>query len=89
MVGSSSELLGVVPIARLAEAMENGHAAAPVKSLLEGELVHVHPDHTPDVVLERVAAGGGMLPVVKRESVKEVVGLITLDGLAQFMSRRT
>jgi hypothetical protein len=30
-----------------------------------------------------------MLPVVKRESVKEVVGLITLDGLAQFMSRRT
>jgi CIC family chloride channel protein len=89
MVGSSSELLGVVPIARLAEAMENGHEGAPVKSLLEGDLVHVHPDHTPDVVLERVAAGGGMLPVVKRESVKEVVGLITLDGLAQFMSRRT
>ncbi len=89
MVGSSSELLGVVPITRLGEAMESGHAEAPVGSLLAGELVHVHPDHTPDVVLERVAEGGGMLPVVRRESVREVVGLITLEGLARFMSRRT
>jgi CIC family chloride channel protein len=89
MVGSPSELLGVVPISRLAEAMESGDPMAPVGSLVRGELVHVHPDHTPDVVLERVAEGGGILPVVRRESVKEVVGLITLDGLARFMSRRT
>jgi CIC family chloride channel protein len=89
IVGSASNLLGVIPIARLAEAMESGRADAPVGALLEGELVHVHPDHTPDVVLERVAEGGGMLPVVRRESIKEVVGVITLEGLARFMSRRT
>jgi hypothetical protein len=69
--------------------MESGREAAPVGSLVQGELVHVHPDHSSDVVLERVAEGGGILPVVRRDSVKDVVGVITLDALTRFMSRRT
>ena len=88
LVGSRDALLGTITAARISEAMqeEKGHAA--VSTLLDSALLHVHPDHPLDVVLERLAEGGGVLPVVSRERVTEVVGVVTLARIREVMRER-
>ena len=49
-----------------AERRRAGHATDPVRSLVDDSFVHAHPDHPIDVVLERLAESGGLLPVVSR-----------------------
>jgi CBS domain-containing protein len=88
LVGSGHELLGVVSSAQLAQAVVAGRAAEPISVLVADNPVHAHPDHPPDVVIERVAESGGVLPVVDREHARHVVGVVTLDGLARFIARR-
>jgi CIC family chloride channel protein len=79
LVGSRDALAGVVGPERLVEAMTAGRASDPVVSLVDEELLHVHPDHSIDVVLERLAQSEGLLPVVSRERGTRVEGVITLD----------
>jgi len=43
--------------------------------------VHVHPDHTLDVVLERLGRARGVLPVVDRADTGRVIGVITRDSI--------
>jgi CIC family chloride channel protein len=43
--------------------------------------VHVHPDHSIDVVLERLSEAGGTLPVVSRANARHVEGVITLESI--------
>jgi hypothetical protein len=52
-------------------------------------VVHVHPDHPLDVVLERFAASGGLLPVVSRAAAQCVEGAISLDDLVVPRKRRS
>ena len=46
-----------------------------------GDGAHVHPDHTLDVVLERLARTDGSLPVLDRRDTRQVLGVITRDSL--------
>jgi CIC family chloride channel protein len=79
LVGSREALLGVVGPARLVEAMTAGRADQPVSTLVGDDILHVHPDHPIEVVLERLAQSEGLLPVVSRERGSRVEGVITLD----------
>ena len=87
--GHAGELAGVVAYTRLVRAMQEGRGDDPISSLIEGDALHAHPDHPPDVVFERVAEAGGLLPIVSREQVHHVIGVVTLDGLARFLGGRS
>ncbi|MEO7274277.1 MAG: chloride channel protein [Vicinamibacterales bacterium] len=88
LVARGDGMPGVVTHARLAQAAVAGHQDDAVGSLVEGEPLHVHPDHAADVVLERITSGGGWLPVVSRGDARRVIGLVTFEGIARAMRRR-
>ena len=81
--------MGVVTGARVAQALEAGEGAAPVGSLLDGPGVHAHPDHDSDTVLERLGEADGLLPIVSREDVQRVIGVVTVADVLRFMRRRS
>ena len=87
LVGSREALAGVVWPARLVDAMTAGRAGDPVVSLVAEELLHVHPDHSMEVVLERLAQSEGLLPVVSRARGRWVEGVVTLDHVMQVVGR--
>lgn len=88
LVGTPQQLLGVVTHERLRSAVEAGRSRDPIASLIESTGVHAHPDHPSDVVLERLAQSGGLLPIVSREQARSMVGIVTLDHIMRFMGRR-
>jgi hypothetical protein len=51
--------------------------------------VHAHPDHPIDVVLERFAQSGGILPVVSRADARRVEGVVTIDSMLKIAERRS
>ena len=57
--------------------------ADPVASIVDQSFVHAHGDHPIDVVLERFAQSGGILPVVSRADAHRVEGVITIDSIAE------
>ncbi|MGE3513491.1 MAG: chloride channel protein, partial [Vicinamibacterales bacterium] len=83
LVGSTTAIGGIVRRRRLADALAAGLADLSIATLVEPEFVHVHPDHAVDVVLDRLAESGGRLPVVRRDNVRHVVGVITMDSLTR------
>jgi CIC family chloride channel protein len=81
-VGSREHLVGVITCDRLESLSVAGHADVPVGSVVgDDAIVHVHPDHPLDVVLDRFAEAPGVLPVVSRSNARRVEGLITLDRI--------
>jgi CIC family chloride channel protein len=88
LVGTPNRLVGIVTLERLARAREAGRCDETVLAVLNEEFVHVHPDHPLDVVLERLAASTGVLPVVSRAAVQCVEGVIRLDDIAASAKRR-
>ncbi len=88
LVGTRDALAGVVGSSRLTEAIGAGRAANPVVSLVDERLLHVHPDHPMEVVLERLSQSEGLLPVVSRERVSRVEGVITLDHVMRAVGGR-
>jgi CIC family chloride channel protein len=87
LVGDQERLLGVVAVEALARAREAGRGGESVESIVDDSFPHVHPDHPLDVVLERFAQTGGLLPVVSRVAVRRVEGVITLDEITRFAKR--
>ncbi len=85
LVGTSERLEGAVSTARLADAIASGQGGDPVRVLLEGSLVHAHPDHPSDIVLERLSAGSGLLPVLSRDDGGRAVGIVTLRDVVRFL----
>lgn len=81
VVGTPERLIGVVTTSRLREALDAGRGDEPVARLVDGETLHTHPDHSFDVVLERFARADGLLPVVSRDAVQRVEGVVTLDAI--------
>jgi CIC family chloride channel protein len=89
LIGTTSHLSGFVTRERLAESMAAGTGSQPVNSLLNGAIVHVHPDHPLEVVLERFAQSPDILPVVSRSEARRVEGIITPDSIMNFIHQRT
>jgi chloride channel protein, CIC family len=88
LVGTPSQLVGVVSRERLVEAVDAGILTEPLTSLVDARLVHGHADHPGDVVLDRLAHSHGVLPIVSREHAMRVVGIVTVDHIWGFMQRR-
>jgi hypothetical protein len=62
-------------------ALQSGQGPSFVSSIAGQAFVHVHPDHTLHVVLERFAESGDILPVVSRGAVHHVEGVVTTDSI--------
>lgn len=88
LVGTRQHMLGVAHVERLAASAGNGLGGMTVESQLDETFVHVHPDHPLDVVLDRFASCGGLLPVVSRANAALVEGVITLEQITRYLQPR-
>lgn len=79
---------GLVRRERVRAAMDSGRGSDPVESIVEPSLCHAHPDHPIDVVLERLAESGGLLPIISRDDTRRVEGVITGDDVTRALGRR-
>jgi chloride channel protein, CIC family len=78
LIGAPDHLVGVVTH----DALDKLRSQSPdqhVSAVVDTVFVHVHPDHPIDVVLERLAESGGLLPVVSRTAVDRVEGVVTRE----------
>ena len=89
LVGTPERLVGILNAQQLAAAMESGRSSDPIGSLLDAEIVHTHPDHPSEMVLERLAQSGGVLPIVTRDDAQRVVGVVTLPQITRFLRTRS
>ena len=84
LVGCDDRLVGVVTRAQLESVPAPDSHGATLQSLVgSAEFVHVHPDHPVEVVVERFGLSGGLLPVVSRADVTQVLGVITLHDIVK------
>jgi CIC family chloride channel protein len=88
LIGTSGRLVGMLTAQQLAAAVESGHLSDPVRSLLDPDMVHAHPDHPSETVLERLAQTGGILPIVSRDDAQQVLGVVTFPHIMEFMRKR-
>jgi CIC family chloride channel protein len=88
LVGSAEQLIGVVSAERLTKAIESGRETEAITGVVEQTFVHAHPDHPSDVVLDRLAQSGGLLPVVSRANTQLLLGIVTLAHVVRFIRRR-
>jgi CIC family chloride channel protein len=68
-------------------ALKDGRASSPIHHLARAAGVHVHPDQGFGIVIDRYRHSRGVLPVVSRENIADVVGLITEREITRFVSR--
>jgi CIC family chloride channel protein len=85
LVGASARVAGLVTKAELSAAMEDGQSTSAVGGLASRIAVHVHPDQPFELVIERYRECSGVLPVVSRDDIQDVVGLVTLDDITRFV----
>jgi CIC family chloride channel protein len=88
LIRSADGFIGLVTADQLSTAVAGGRIDEPIRTLSDGVDVHVHPDHPSDVVLERLAHGGGLLPVVSRQQAQKVLGVVTFEEVARFTRGR-
>ena len=81
LVGDDHHLVGVVDFEDLEQAIAAGDGARGLWSVVDHDFAHAHPDHAIEIVLDRLAQSGGILPVVSRTDASHLEGVITLDGL--------
>ena len=77
LVGTRDRFAGVVTREQLEGLNASGRANDPLSAVVANPFVHAHPDHSIDVVLERLSESDGFLPVVSRTAVQRVEGVIT------------
>ena len=88
LIGTPGRLVGMVNTQQLAAAVESGRVSDPIGSLLEPEIVHAHPDHPSETVLQRLAQSSGILPIVSRDDAQRVVGVVTFPHIMGFMRKQ-
>jgi CIC family chloride channel protein len=88
LIGSAEQLIGVLGRASLRNAIDAGRGSDAVSSIVNGTLVHAHPDHPSDIVLERLAQTDGILPIVSRQQANQVVGVVTVAQIMRYMRER-
>jgi len=89
LVGTRDRLVGSVSHQQLEDARTSGQVADPVASIVDHSFVHAHSDQSIDVVPDRFAQSGGILPVVSRADAHRVEGVITLDSMLKVADRRS
>ncbi len=81
----------MLTVSQLDQALKEGHedeelgriVPAPNPDKLDApDFPHVHPDHTLDVAMRRLAETGlSMLPVVSRSNIRELKGTISIQDV--------
>jgi len=89
LVGTRDRFVGPVSHDQLEESMKSGNAADLVASIVDRSFAHAHVDHPIDVVLERFAESGGILPVLSRTDARRLEGVVTSDSIRKFAERRS
>ena len=87
LVGDKGLYMGLVERGRLEETINHGAAEAPIGDLVRADCAHAHPDHPLEVALERLGKNPGVLPVVSRKQIREVLGIITPQTVMQFLQK--
>jgi len=87
LVGSDSWYEGLLERDKVEEAIRSGASDTPIGTFVVSDFGHVHPDHPLEVVLDRLSKNPGILPVVSRKHVNEVLGVITPQSVMQFLQR--
>jgi CIC family chloride channel protein len=87
LVGTSTELIGLLRPVRLTEAMEAGRSQERIDDLVDTVFNHAHPDHGVDIVLERLAGSEGLLPILSRDNIRRIEGVVTLDDVTRALGR--
>ena len=88
LVGTPDHLLGVVTREQLERWRSSEKSSDPVGAVVDGDFVHVHPDHPLDVVLDRLSETNGLLPVVSRTNIRRVEGIVTPETMLAIRNRR-
>ena len=88
LIGESGTLLGILLGSDLDDALRKGAGGAAVASLVRydvlNKLPHLHPDQSADIVLHRLGQFNlGVLPVVDRRDIHQILGEITLEDLLE------
>ena len=95
-VVDDGRLLGMVSVRQLEEAEAAGHGDAtlaeivgtPESPLTADSFVHVHPDQSVEVALDRMGRTGlDVLPVVSRANLRELLGVVRLSDLPKPAAR--
>ena len=81
LVGTPERLEGVVSRGALEASWKRGDREQRLAVLIERDMVHVHPDHPLDVVIDRLVASGGVLVVVSRADDTKTEGIVTPEVL--------
>jgi CIC family chloride channel protein len=81
LAGADRRLVGIVDFEDLETARSAGKGSQLLSAVVDHNFVHAHPDQPIDIVLDRLAQSGGILPVVSRTDARHLEGVITLDGL--------
>src|SRR3954469_16684198 len=87
LVGTPEELVGVITPERVTRAKAAGRGGEPIRQLVDGTYTHAHPDHPLDVVLERLSESDGILPIVSRDDIRRVEGVVTLADVTRVVGR--
>jgi len=93
-VTDGQRLLGMVSLAEVEAELAAGHdnqllgeistAHLPEEALTPQNFPHVHLDHSVDVTLKRMAdSRWNVLPVVSRSDIRDLKGVVTLNGILQ------
>jgi CBS domain-containing protein len=87
LVGDDEHLAGIVTRAALTRAGgEDGSEASPLTKFVSRPPVHLHPDHPMDVLFDRWRTAGGVIPVLARDDVTRIEGVVTLDAMTRYLS---
>jgi CIC family chloride channel protein len=88
LIGENGTLLGIVLGSDLDDALRKGSGDGAVASLVHCETLNklppLHPDQSADVVLHRLGQFNlGVLPVVDRRDITQILGEVTLEDLLE------
>jgi CIC family chloride channel protein len=89
VVGPNERAIGVIRREQLSAAITDGRGGEAVTAIALPLALHAHADQPSDVVLERLAQAGGVLPVVSRDNAQHVLGVVTFPHIMRYMRRRT
>jgi len=87
LVGGPEKLHGLVTRDDIEQAIRSGKGADPVASILVRDWEHVHPDHPLELALQRLRKNPGLLPVLSRNQIQHVEGVIMPESLVEFLQR--
>lgn len=74
---------GLVTRGRIEQAVVDGAADAPLSALSIIDPAHAHPDQGIDLAFDRVRRNQGVLPVLRRDDVSRLAGVVTHTSITQ------